>query len=103
MAHIRQSRSDSGLGFQVKVLVTFQFVPVSLGSSSGIARARPCGFAGWGAGKKEGRLHASLPKRKEGNVESGTDQLGGVGASASVNLIRHNQDSQGKILALASR
>jgi len=32
MAHIRQSRPDSGLGFQVKVLKTFQVVPSSLES-----------------------------------------------------------------------
>jgi len=32
MAHIRQPRPDSGLGFQVKVLETFQVVPSLLGS-----------------------------------------------------------------------
>ena len=32
MAHIRQSRADSGLGFQAKVLNTVQVVPSSLGS-----------------------------------------------------------------------
>ena len=32
MAHIRQSRPNSGLGFQVKVLKTFLRVPSSLGS-----------------------------------------------------------------------
>ena len=32
MAHIRQSRPDSGLGFHVKVLKIFQVVPSSLGS-----------------------------------------------------------------------
>ena len=32
MAHIRQSRPDSGLGFQAKVLETFSAVPSSLGS-----------------------------------------------------------------------
>ena len=32
MEHIRQSRPDSGLGFQVKVRKTFQVVPSSLGS-----------------------------------------------------------------------
>ena len=31
MAHIRQSRPDSGLGFQVKPIKTFQNVPSSLG------------------------------------------------------------------------
>ena len=36
MAHVRQSRPDSGLGFQVKVPKTFQVVPSSLGA---IARA----------------------------------------------------------------
>ena len=34
MAHTRQSRPDSGLGFQVKVLKTFQVVPSSLGSGT---------------------------------------------------------------------
>jgi len=32
MAHIRQSRTDSGLGFPVKVPKTFQVVAFSLGS-----------------------------------------------------------------------
>ena len=32
MAHIRQSRPDSGLGFQVKILTPFHVVPSSLGS-----------------------------------------------------------------------
>jgi len=32
MAHVRQSRPDSGLGFQVKVLKPFKVVPFSLGS-----------------------------------------------------------------------
>ena len=32
MAHMRQSRPDSGLGFQVKVLTTIQGVPFSLGN-----------------------------------------------------------------------
>ena len=30
MAHVRQSRPDSGLGFQIKVLETFLVVPSSL-------------------------------------------------------------------------
>jgi len=32
ICHIRQSRPDSGLGFQAKVLENFQVVPSSLGS-----------------------------------------------------------------------
>ena len=32
MAHVRQSRPDSGLGFQIKMLATFEIVPNSLGS-----------------------------------------------------------------------
>ena len=32
MAHLRQSRPDSGLGFQVRLLTTFHAVPSSLGS-----------------------------------------------------------------------
>jgi len=34
MARKRQSRPDFGLGFQVKVLKTFEVVPSSLGSGS---------------------------------------------------------------------
>ena len=34
MAHIRQSRPDSGLGFQVKALEPFPVVPSSLGSGA---------------------------------------------------------------------
>ena len=33
MAHIRQSRPDSGFGFHIRVLQTFQGVPLLLGSS----------------------------------------------------------------------
>jgi len=32
MAHLRQSKTDPGLGFQVKVLDNFKVVPSSLGS-----------------------------------------------------------------------
>jgi hypothetical protein len=35
MAHARQSRPDSGLGLQVKVVKTLQVVPYSLGSDAG--------------------------------------------------------------------
>ena len=37
MAHIRQTRPDSGLGFQVKVLDNFRVDPSSLGSGTGAA------------------------------------------------------------------
>ena len=37
MAHTRLSRPDSGLGFQVKVLKTFQMVPSSLGSGHAVS------------------------------------------------------------------
>ena len=40
MAHIRQSRPDSGLGFQANVVKTFQAVPSSLGSGHTGAEAR---------------------------------------------------------------
>ena len=36
MAHMGQSRPDHGLGFQVKVLKTFQVVPSSLGSKTAV-------------------------------------------------------------------
>ena len=35
MAHVRQSRPDYGLGFQVKVLDTFEIVPSLLGIGKG--------------------------------------------------------------------
>jgi hypothetical protein len=41
MAHIRQSRPDSGLGFQVKVLKIFQVVPSSLGSAKSTSPDTP--------------------------------------------------------------
>ena len=37
MGHIRQSRLDSGIGFQVPVPKTFEVVPFSLGSGLGDA------------------------------------------------------------------
>ena len=37
MAHIRQSRPDSGLGVQEEVLKTFEFVPYLLGSGYHLA------------------------------------------------------------------
>jgi hypothetical protein len=36
MAHLRQSRPDSDLGFQVNVIKTFPVVPTWLGSGSGL-------------------------------------------------------------------
>ena len=48
VAHIRQSRPDSGLGFQVKVRKTFQVVPYSLGSESLSVRERESGWANEG-------------------------------------------------------
>jgi len=42
MAHVRQSRPDSGLGFQLKVLKPFEAVPSSLGRSSRIPLHRHC-------------------------------------------------------------
>ena len=41
MAHTTQSRPDSGLDFQVKVLKTFQDVPSSLGEYRRAAQRRP--------------------------------------------------------------
>jgi len=41
MAHIRQSRPDSGRGFQSKVLETFRVVPSLLRSGGGNVRANP--------------------------------------------------------------
>jgi len=40
MAHVRQSRPDSGLGFQAKVRKTFEVVPSSLGSGEPVTRRR---------------------------------------------------------------
>jgi len=39
MAHISQSRPDSSLGFQVKVLNTFEVVPSSVGPDTAPASA----------------------------------------------------------------
>ena len=40
MVHIRQSRPDYGIGFQLKVLIFFQVVPSSLGMTSPDSRTR---------------------------------------------------------------
>ena len=40
MAHIRQSWTDSGLGFQVNVLQAFLVVPSSLGSGFPLSKER---------------------------------------------------------------
>ena len=45
MAHIRRSRPDYGLGFQVKVLKIFQVVPSSIGNGP-VVRLLTCGEAG---------------------------------------------------------
>jgi len=47
MAHVRQSRPDSGIGFQVKVPEMFQVVPCSLGS--GLDRVYLSSWIGVGA------------------------------------------------------
>ena len=46
MAHIRQPRPDSGLGFLAKVLNTSQVIPTSLGSGSIVYRGGE-GALGW--------------------------------------------------------
>ena len=45
MARVTQSGPDSGLGFQIKVLETFQVVLSSLGSGWGVALGRTSGAA----------------------------------------------------------
>ena len=42
MAHIRQSRPDSGLGVEVTVLETLKVVPSLLGSNSGVDPPTVC-------------------------------------------------------------
>ena len=44
MAHKRQSRPDSGHGFQAKVLKTFEGVPASLGSGPVLTGRHRCSF-----------------------------------------------------------
>ena len=51
MAHIRQSRPDSGRGFQVEVLKTYQVVPSSRRSGPGRGSGR------WGVGSWWGANH----------------------------------------------
>ena len=41
MAHVRQSRPESGLGFQVKVLTTFEVVPSPLGRGVPVFESAP--------------------------------------------------------------
>ena len=56
MAQIRQSRPDSGLGFQVKVLETFQDVPSSLGNGERLITCLRLGAGGRGEiGRGEGQ------------------------------------------------
>ena len=49
MAHIKQSRPDSGLVFKVEVLKTFQVDPSSLGSRRGNRVGARTGATGLGA------------------------------------------------------
>jgi len=57
MAHVTQPRPDSSLGFQIKLLDTFKYVPSSLGSGERVRRgASETGLgkqdgAGWGGGR----------------------------------------------------
>ena len=54
MAHIRQSRPDYGLDFQVKVFKPFSVVPSSLASGAvsvvPLLVAKIVGFGVWGSG-----------------------------------------------------
>ena len=52
LAHIRQSRPDSGLGFQVTVLKTLQVVPASRKREllSRVLALEPAGLKAWGLG-----------------------------------------------------
>ena len=56
MAHIRQSRPDSGLGFQVHVLTLFEVVPSSLGSVRGVGG----GADVWGGWRLSPRTHLQV-------------------------------------------
>ena len=47
MAHIRQSRPDYGLGFEVDVLTAFQVFPFSLGSGEEAHPRTGFGVAHW--------------------------------------------------------
>jgi hypothetical protein len=66
MAHVRQSRPDSGLGFEVKVLKTLQVVPSTLASGLGIKNVQR--LRG-GLVFKAHRLCVSLNSRLESNEE----------------------------------
>ena len=57
MAHIRHSRPDSGLGFQVRVLKIIQIVPYSLGKGPSWVRCLP---------PSRTNQHATLLPSKEG-------------------------------------
>ena len=48
MAHMKRSRPDSGLGFQLKVLETFQAVTSLLGSGGGGAFLEGTAHCLWG-------------------------------------------------------
>ena len=64
MAHIRQSRPDSGLGFHVKARTTFQLVPSSLGSGRECIR---------GILEREGGRERESAREKEGWREGGRE------------------------------
>jgi len=70
MAHTRQSRPHSGLGFQGKVVETFQVVPSSLGS--GTTGAFPGTSLTWSRGD---RLESRIPKPETRNPKPETRNL----------------------------
>jgi len=70
MAHVTQSRPDSGLGFQAQVLKTFQVVPSSLDSGEQLLHSNVQQFRG-GLVFKAHRLCVSLNSRLESNKEEG--------------------------------
>ena len=64
MAHIRQSRPDSGLGFEAKIVATLQGVVISLGSGGG-------GCARYV--EHENRVDQGLHSKKNGNLVHNTE------------------------------
>ena len=77
MAHIRQSRPDSGLVFQVKVLFKW-FLPRSAGKGASEREARnQAGAKGQGGGGQARRGETCEAFCEEGQGEEGGGERGG--------------------------
>ena len=93
IAHIGQSRPDSGLDFQIKVLDTFEVVPPTLGSTH--PQSAPTRWVALSDPAPLGGLFSNDYQHPEAGLRTPSTPQTAVAET------RHISNSQGELLALA--